>query len=572
MKRRTAKGIQRRKLLKGMAAGSMLPLLGGNLLACSDRGEPGVPASFNHGVASGDPLEDRVILWTRATPEGEGPVRVRWEVASDAGFENIIAAGEGMTSAAVDYTVKVDAEGLQAGSRYFYRFGVGERLSPVGRTSTLPAGSVASASFAVVSCSNYPAGFFNVYREVAKAEVDAVLHLGDYIYEYERDGYAGERAAEFGRLSEPEHELIALDDYRIRYGQYRGDEDLQAAHAAHPFIVVWDDHELANDTWHSGAENHDPAVDGDFHERIAAAIQAWYEWMPVRPPASTHEIIYRQFRYGDLVDLLMLDTRLVGRDQQINLGDFSNEQGMDIAAARAAIDDSGRTLLGEAQNRWLEERVKTSKADWQLLGQQVLVGSYTVPAPVFGALARRAEDENAMADAVAKLRYAVAASELPAEERTAEQQGFLDSAIPFNMDAWDGFGHNREQLLQTAAAAGSRLVAVAGDTHNAWASELRDRAGNRVGIEFDTPSVRSPGLESILGREAADAFEAALPELSAELAYTNLKDRGYLVVSFSPDAVEASWRFVSNIDSRDYSLLDDRARDMRVAADDLAPA
>jgi alkaline phosphatase D len=559
-------GIKRRNLVKGIAAGSLLPLLGGNLLGCSSGKDPGLPASFRHGVASGDPLEDRVILWTRATPDTAGTVRVHWELATGDDFAHIVASGDGDTGPDVDYTVKVDATGLEPGTRYYYRFSVGDRVSPVGHTRTLPAGSIASASFAVVSCSNYPAGFFNVYREVANADVDAVLHLGDYIYEYPRDGYAGERAAEFGRLSEPEHELLTLSDYRTRYGQYRGDVDLQGAHAAHPFIVVWDDHELTNDTWHSGAENHDAATEGDFGARIAAALQAWYEWMPVRPPANAREIIYRQFRYGDLVDLLMLDTRLVGRDQQVNLGDFSSEDGMDLEAARAAMEDPGRSLLGDDQNHWLEQRLKESTAHWQVLGQQVLVGRYTLPAPVFAALGRRNEDENAMEQATAELRAAVEVKRAPAGERSREQQALLDSAIPFNMDAWDGYGYNREQLLRHAAAAGSRLVTLAGDTHNAWAAELRDRQGTPIGIEFATPSVSSPGLESILGLDAADAFEDALPVLIDELAYSNLKDRGYLVVSFTPEAVLASWRFVSNIDSRNYQLQDDRSRDIRIPA------
>ena len=239
----TPPGFKRRTLVKALAAGSLFPLLGSNLIGCSDGSDNSftigsVPADFNHGVASGDPLTDRVILWTRVTPTGEeGPVQVEWQLAEGPDFANIIAEGAGATSADVDYTVKVDAEGLQPGTAYYYRFKTGDKTSPTGKTRTLPQGAVAAASFAVVSCSNYPAGFFNVYREVANQDIDAVLHLGDYLYEYAADGYASERAEELGRVVEPANEIITLSDYRTRYAQYHRDEDLQAAHAAHPFIV-----------------------------------------------------------------------------------------------------------------------------------------------------------------------------------------------------------------------------------------------------------------------------------------------------------------------------------------------
>ncbi len=230
-------------------------------------------------------------------------------MATDADFANKVVEGSGNTSADVDYTVKVDVEGLQPNTVYYYRFLTVNKTSMAGRTRTLPEGAIDAAAFAVVSCSNYPAGFFNVYREVAKQDVDAVLHLGDYLYEYSAEGYASERAEELGRVVEPANELLSLADYRTRYAQYRRDEDLQAAHAAHPFIIVWDDHEVANDTWREGAENHDPGTEGSFVERKMAALQAWHEWLPVRPPVSMNDIIYRRFQYGDLLDLLMLDTR-----------------------------------------------------------------------------------------------------------------------------------------------------------------------------------------------------------------------------------------------------------------------
>ncbi len=560
----------RRRIIKGFAASSLLPLLGGNLLGCSDGDdsfEPGVAAQFLHGVASGDPLENRVIIWTRATPATPGLVRLRWEVATDMAFSDVITSGEGSTSADVDYTAKVDVEGLTPGSVYYYRFFVGDVQSPTGRTRTLPVGSVSAVSFAVVSCSNYPAGFFNIYRELANADVDAVLHLGDYIYEYAQDGYASERAEEFGRLSEPATEIVSLGDYRTRYGQYRGDIDLQAAHGAHPFIVVWDDHEIANDAWRDGAENHQPETEGSFEERVSAALQAWYEWMPIRPPEGDREIIYRQFQYGDLVDLLMLDTRLVGRDQQLGYDLFTTDGRIDVAAARAALADSNRTLLGETQNGWLKDRLTNSTAQWQALGQQVLMGRYELPSPIIEALDPSAPNLEAGTAAVLQ---SVAAKITPVEERTAEQQALLDTTVPYNTDAWDGYGFNQDDLMNHASSVNARLVTLAGDTHNAWASQLTDSMGNPVGVEFGTASVSSPGLEAFLGLEAATLFEGPIVTLIDGLEYANLRDRGYLLVDFTPETVTGRWRFVANIDSTTYTLLDDRARDIQMNAADLS--
>lgn len=564
--------IDRRRVLKGLAAGSLLPLLVGNLLGCSDSDDtfnpdPGVAASFLHGVASGDALDNSVIIWTRATPVTPGLVRIRWEVASNEAFDTIVASGEGTTTAEVDYTAKVDVGGLDAGTTYFYRFVVQEVASPVGRTRTLPTGSVAATSFAVVSCSNYPAGFFNVYREIANRDVDAVLHLGDYIYEYGIDGYASDRAEEFGRVSAPGTEILSLDDYRTRYAQYRSDADLQACHASHPFYVVWDDHEITNDTWRDGAENHQPDTEGDFDERVAVALQAWYEWSPIRPPSSNREVIYRQFQFGDLVDLLMLDTRLIGRDQQLSYGDYLNGDMLDIDAARAAINDPTRQLLGEDQNAWLKDRLTNSTTTWQALGQQVLVGRYNLPASIL--LALDPSFGGSLQDGIAAVLASVAAKNTPEDQRTPEQQALLDSAIPYNLDAWDGYGFNRDDLLTHAASVDANLVTLAGDTHNAWAAQLTDTQGNSVGVEFATASVTSPGLEGVLGPDAAALFEGPIVTLIDDLQYTNLSDRGWMEVTFTPTAATADWHFVSNVDSTTYTLMENRAASRSVSVNDL---
>tara|TARA_R110000823_G_scaffold171736_7_gene304157 strand:- start:32335 stop:34044 length:1710 start_codon:yes stop_codon:yes gene_type:complete len=560
--------LRRRTLLKGMAATSLLPLLGANLVGCSDGSDdfaPGVPAAFLHGVASGDPLADGVILWTRLTPQSEGLVRVAWEVSESPDFDALIASGQGTTSAEVDYTVKVDVTGLAADQRYYYRFSSGDSTSPVGRTRTLPLGAVSMASFAVVSCSNFPEGYFNVYREVAEQDVAAVLHLGDYLYESGN----GSKGAELGRVVEPPRELLTLSDYRTRYAQYRGDTDLQAAHAAHPFITVWDDHEVSNDTWSNGADNHDPATDGDFATRKREAIQAWYEWQPVRPPSALEEIIYRRFQYGDLLDLLMLDTRIIGRDQQLDYADFSTGGQIDLASARAAIGAAERTLLGEDQRAWLREQLSGSAAHWQVLGQQVLLGRYQLPAPIVEALTIGASGEDSLAAATTAVLAAVAAKNKSPEERSAEEQALLDSSIPFNLDQWDGYEYERDQLLRHAVDVGSHLVVLTGDTHNAWSTQLTTPEGAIAGVEFGATSVTSDGFENTLGEEAAELFAPLAASLIDDLRRANLMNRGYLYVEFRAEEVRASHRFVSTVQSRDYVMDDGGTIEHSVARADM---
>lgn len=562
--------LKRRTLVKGLAASTLIPLLGANLVGCSDGSDTfdSVTAQFLHGVASGDPLSDRVILWTRATPEAAGRVRVFWEVATNEDFSTIVASGAGSTDASVDYTFKVDASGLDANSSYCYRFRSGDNVSATGTTRTLPTGSVAAVSFAVVSCSNFPAGYFNVYRDIVEQDIDAVLHLGDYLYEYQPGGYASDRAEEFGRVVEPANEIVSLTDYRTRYAQYRGDADLQAVHAAHPFILVWDDHEVTNDSWREGAENHQPDTEGDYEERKRAAIQAWYEWLPVRPPSSDNDaIIYRRFEYGDLVDLIMLDTRIIGRDEQFTLADFANGGIIDVDQTRAALNDSSRTLLGATQRDWLQQQLIDAQARWQVLGQQVLLSRYPLPAPVLESL-----DPGIGGDfntGVAALLAAVAAKQKNPADRTADEQALLDSAVPYNPDAWDGYGFERDALLEQAQQLGRRLVVLAGDTHNAWASQLRTANGEVAGIELATSSVTSPGLEDLLGTAAAAQFAPLVETLIDDLVYANLSDRGYLVIAVTHDEVVADWHYVSAIDSPDYEINTAAAHSLSASAETL---
>jgi alkaline phosphatase D len=293
-------------------------VLAGEAMAATPRGLYAGRAAFKHGAASGDPLHDRVVLWTRITAEGTtAPIGVQWDVATDLGFKTIVRQGQATAEAGRDHTVKVDVTGLKPGTDYFYRFRHAKGGKPVGkgvsgRTRTLTQGATSDVVLAVVSCALYPNGYFNAYDAIAKLpRVDAVLHLGDYIYEYgaAADDYGMASPTAKTRLPDPPRELLTLADYRRRHAQAKTDPALQAAHARTPWIVVWDDHETADNSWLAGAENHQPATEGDWSKRKAGAIKAYYEWMPIREPAGGGFSINRSFDFGDVASLFMLETR-----------------------------------------------------------------------------------------------------------------------------------------------------------------------------------------------------------------------------------------------------------------------
>ncbi|MFB2640971.1 alkaline phosphatase [Shewanella bicestrii] len=572
--------VTRRDFLAMSAKGIGAAVISYGLMGCSDSDDDkSVPAQFLHGVASGDPAQDAVILWTRVTPDSAGDVKVSWQVASDAAFSQLVTTGEMVTNANRDYTVKIDARGLRAGQTYFYRFMTGGKTSEVGKTRTLPEGDVSSVKLAVMSCANFPAGYFNVYElAAAQDDLDAVVHLGDYIYEYARGGYASEHAAELGREVLPANELLTLSDYRTRYAQYHTDASLQKLHAKVPFITVWDDHEVANDTWRDGAENHNEG-EGDFAVRKEAALQAYFEWLPIRPwREGNHEEIYRSFSYGNLVDLHMLDTRVLARDKQLDYADYMDAStgAFDGERFRADVTSTSRTMLGLTQLLWLQGTLLQATGTWQVLGQQILMGKMSLPAAI--ATQQMSIPQYAMLGALAKLAARATAND---PTLTAAELQYLQAnqalltpeviallqlpSIPYNLDAWDGYAYEREVILGTAKSKNHNLVVIAGDTHNAWANELKDVNGDTVGVEFATSSVSSPGLEYYLNlpAEQIPATEAAIVELVPDLKYTNLKDRGFMTLTFTKEAVRSDWHYVSTIlakafeesSSRSYSAM-----------------
>lgn len=489
----------RRDFLKSTAAlASALPLA--ELTRTRQAG--GNPV-FRHGVASGDPLADRVILWTRVSTT-RPIVDVRWAIALDPSMTRVVARGEGSTAAVRDCTVKVDVTGLLPSTTYYYRFEADGAQSPVGRTRTLASGSLVRLRLGVVSCSNYPFGYFNAYAALARRlDLDAVVHLGDYIYEYANGRYGD--GTLFGRVPAPDKALIALEDYRQRHAQYKSDPDSQEVHRQHPFIVVWDDHELANNAWSGGAENHDPEQgDGDWFVRRNAAVQAFFEWMPIREDArALSPRIYRTLRFGDLADLVLLDTRLVGRDEQ--------------AASRndvEVIESPGRSLLGRAQEGWLHGELAESKrrgAVWQMLGQQVQFAPMTER----GKPARSA-------------------------------------------DSWDGYRACRDRVFDMFADLRLENVAIlTGDVHSHWAFDVPrdpfggfDRTTGRgsVAVEFVGTSVTSPSSLGV-GPEG-EKRRADLLASQPHLHHADGRHRGYYIVDITPEGLQTDFYGMATIETR----------------------
>ncbi|EGQ8957594.1 alkaline phosphatase [Vibrio parahaemolyticus] len=521
------------------------------LIGCGSDDNESVAVSFEHGVASGDPTQTQVIIWTRVTTAASY-VDVSWQVASDIEFLNVVQSGVFTTDTGRDFTVKVDVQNLNANSQYYYRFMVGEMMSEVGQTQTLPEDGVEKASMAVVSCANYPAGYFHVYREILnqheQSPFDVVLHLGDYIYEYGAGGYASEDAAALGREPSKGTECITLDDYRKRYAQYRQDADLQALHAKLPMIAVWDDHELANDTWKNGAENHQDD-EGSFIDRRAAAAAAWTEWLPVRENTFSNMLIYRQFSFGNLVNLMMLDTRLVGRDKPLDYFSLSAPTMEAIGGLVAQSRSADRELLGTEQLAWLMNEFNTHDAKWNVLGQQVLMSRMELPSSVMTAMFQLfTSTEEKKTEALLAVNTAIT--------------GYLADpsadpiSLPYNLDAWDGYYVEREKVYQLAKASSGNFVCLAGDTHNAWASELKDVSNNPIGVEFATSSVSSPGLEEYLALDpvAIAQMEYTLPHLVSELQWADIKQRGFMRVTFKADAAQSTWYLVSTIKDKKYQV------------------
>lgn len=499
--------MDRRQFLKRSAlVSAALPFFS---FACSDDLEQPLPeyryagalgpvTTFSHGVASGDPLADGIIIWTRITPRDLGPVEVFWEIARDKDFEDRVGADWAVAAQVHDWTVKIDVSGLEPGQEYFYRFFALGRMSHIGRTRTLPTGAVDELSLAVVSCSNMPRGFFQVYRELARRDdLFGVLHLGDYIYEY-----GGTQASVRERAPQPPWEITTLHDYRTRYAQYRSDRDLQAVHQRHPFITVWDDHETANNSWKDGADNHQESTEGPWEKRKEAGIRAYFEWLPIRETEIGR--VWRKFQFGNLVELHMLDTRLWGRDEIPPFG------------LNGEVANEDRQLLGEDQETWLHESLVESQATWKLIGQQVVMAQFKLSS---------------------------------------------NPDVFVNGDQWDGYAQARKRLFDAISENSVKdIVVVTGDIHSSWANELTYNSNDAdlynpetgqgiLGVEFVTPAVSSRGAAELAG-SLRDLVFARNPHIK----YLEATKNGYINVVFQADRMQGHFWHLDDIENYDSPI------------------
>jgi len=583
-------GMTRRQALQlTLAAGISATAI---TFAVTDPAAAAAAGVFLHGVASGDPQHDRVVIWTRITQKNpEASIPVRWLVAEDKNMRRIVRRGKSPARAERDYTVKVDVDGLEVGRAYYYCFEVDGKRSPVGRTRTLPRDDVQKLKFAVFSCSNYELGYFNAYGEAGTHDdLDAIIHLGDYIYEYGPGlgGYTTPAAAAGlvpkprDALLVPAEEIILLEQYRARHALYRTDGHLQRLHRDNPFINIWDDHEVANDTWTDGAGNHQSASEGGWQARKRAGIRAFYEWLPIREPddgdridPKTHrpDDLYRVFDFGDLARLVMIDTRQAGRNEQLDA--------TALVAAYTGVPAQGpfpadvangrtRTLMGREQEGWFEKRIAESTQTWQLIGNQVLMFYQATP-DILGTSTLTAEQ---------KTQFVGLLDQLLGEGTGAlfGQLGQAGLPFPLAADAWTGYPSARIEMLKVLAKAKNPIV-LTGDSHNAWTANLALPGGTEptpVGAEFGATSVSSPGYEQELVGAPAALIEGLLVDTSErkspadKLIYTDASRRGFMLVEVTSKAVTVDHVFVSTALEKTYTTETKRFR-VRAGARKAAP-
>ncbi|MCY7396548.1 MAG: alkaline phosphatase D family protein [Nocardioides sp.] len=536
----------RRSVLASAAGVAATGAAGARLGAAQAAGKPRQRpqgARFVHGVASGDPLPTQVVIWTRVTPiatatpgSGVGPTVVgRWEVAKDKRFTKIVRGGPFTTSAGRDHTIKVDVTGLDPATWYFYRFSVPKHRSPVGRTRTAPAldATPENLRFGVVSCANLRAGFFSAYRALAaRDDLDAIVHLGDYLYEYGPGEYGLGPDDIDVRPHVPAHEMISLGDYRQRHAQYKQDPDLQAAHLRYPWIITWDDHEVTNDAWAGGAESHTQGAEGDYLARRTWAHRAYDEWMPVRM-SSTAKVgdgtrLYRRFQFGQLAELSMLDLRTY-RSEQVKTA-----LPAPAPASEAALSDPARTLTGDAQMAWLKSSLDR-EVQWKIVGNPVMI------APVaFGSLPQ---------DLIKPIN---------------DVTGLLPTdGFPYNVDQWDGYTADRREVLDVIRDKGVKdALFITGDIHSGWAAELPYDAatyplGDSAGVEFVCTSVTSNNLKDILAvprRTGSVAVEQAITANNRHIKYLNFDDHGFSVLDLTSRRAQMDWYIIGDRADRDTAV------------------
>ena len=524
--------IDRRSLVKAGLYGLGALALPGVASVLHARG-------FTHGVASGEPGARRMLLWTRYA--SDSGARLRVEVATDTMFTRIVAGGDAFADPDRDHTARVVIDGLAPGRWHFYRFIAPDgAISPVGRTRTLPEGEVARFGIGLFSCSNLGFGWFNAYAHACeRSDLDLVVHVGDYLYEYPSGVYPDPKDAHPARKLDPPTEILSLADYRLRHACYRLDPDLQRLHQSYPMVAGWDDHEFTNDAWVNGAQNHQPTTEGDWGVRKAAAMRAYRDWMPVSDP-GLDGVEWGAYEIGSLATLFKLETRISGRSELLELEDVLKGR-KDIERALTEfrdgpLADPARTMLGAAQEAWLAAELARSRRAgkrWQVVAQQTVMGDRVMPQRALEWVAADAPDYLKRG-----ARVGVAAAKL---------------GMGYDFDSWTGFPAARGRLLAAAQRADADLVVLSGDSHNGWAFDLA-HDGRAAGIDIGTHSVTSPGIEKQVSRAAPDEVAAALRSTNPTLAWCDTRQRGYTSVQLGPDAVTAEWHFLRTVDERSTAL------------------
>ncbi len=514
--------IDRRALLvtAGFGLGGLI-LPGGRASAQALLGLTG----FTHNVASGEPGPDSVLLWTRYVNPTGGTSRVEVEISESQDFAKIAGGGQVTTGPWRDHTVKITVDGLAPGKWHWFRFIAPDGTkSPVGRTKTLPVGKVANFGIAAFSCANIGYGEFNAYGHAARRDdVDLLLHMGDYIYEYGRGGYDNSAFAE--RILPP-GEIYNLADYRLRYSAYRSDPQLQALHAAFPMIANTDDHEGANDSWEGGAQNHTPD-EGDWSPRRNAAMQVWREWLPVG------EQPWKEYPIGELATYYRTDTRMVARSRPTFWGEI--QRGDDIPAALKAFrdgawQDPAATMMGSEQESWLYKAFARNKSAWTVLGVGTNMGYNYTPEEAMNWLPAGSPDRTK-----SYVRQGIAAGQ---------------AGMPYNLDNWGGYPKARSRLLAAAQRAGANLVVVTGDSHNGWAFDLPE-GGKPAGVEFGGHSITSPGYESATkGVDPAVVARGVVGDGKGELKWMDSSNRGYMKITLTPQVASNEWVFMDTVASK----------------------
>ncbi|HQV79237.1 MAG TPA: alkaline phosphatase D family protein [Chitinophagales bacterium] len=445
---------------------------------------------FYHGVASGDPLNDRVIIWTRVTTD-QASVSVKWRMATDTGMQNIIGQGTVSTDETKDYTLKVDVAGLQPNTYYYYEFEALGRLSQRGRTKTMPTGDVSSLRIAFMSCSNYSFGYFNTYDIIKKQnDVDLLIHLGDYIYE---DGFKINGVDTVHRRTFPEYDAFDLASYRLRYAWYRLDPSTRNLHQQYPMVVIWDDHEFANDATKDTALRHNPATQGPWSVRKANAIRVYKEWIPMREDTSNTNIINFTQRIGNLADIIYTENRI----ERIDANDFQQAYDLLSHIDNLQYDTPNRTMHGFRQMEWMSQELKKSTATWKILANQVVFASYVY------------------------------------------KQAILGIPFPFhNAAGWDINPLDRKKIIDTINHYSIKnLVILSGDIHTAMAFDVpggvvpyNPTTGvGSIGVEFVSDNITSG---NILGGQ-----ESYMYANNSHLKYVNSKSAGYCVLDVTPTSV-----------------------------------